>query len=446
MIKKGKRHICMIAGVLTVVLALTSCNTAQVNVENEYLNPPVSGITTDDTLNSTHEEITQELISMVNHNPELKGMLEKSIALAKEINPDKKTNPAQTLEEYYEYVDWAAKALPWAILPDAPENYPKLYDQIDQSIDYFYFINDQPLEELDGKGFYNNSIQYVEPYRSWLINFTAQYGQYLSTTDSWSDEYYQAVKEDESFDLNGDTYESPDNWKTFNQFFARYLSSPDKRPIASKEDGSVVVSPADSHPQGVWDIDENSNIVHEEGVNIKSGVFTSVEALLGDSEYKTAFANGTLTHTFLDVNDYHRYHFPVGGVIKEVSIIPGDDAAGGITKWDPEKNKYILQAREPGWQMIETRGCVVVETEEYGLVAILPIAMSQVSSVCFEDTVREGATVEKGDMLGCFLFGGSDIVMLFQDGVDFEMTVPKTEEYEHIRTGEEYGVFSKKKG
>ena len=134
------------------------------------------GITTDDTPGSTHAEITKQLISIVNHNPELKAMLEKSIAQAKQVNPDRRTNPAQTLDEYYEYIDWAARAMPWAILPDAGELYPKLYEQIDQSVAYFYFVNDQPLEELEGRGLYNNSIQYLEPYRSWLIEFTAQWG------------------------------------------------------------------------------------------------------------------------------------------------------------------------------------------------------------------------------------------------------------------------------
>ena len=447
---KSRRKQCGWLLLLLLILAFTACvPAAELQKEQpaksaaEYVAPPVSGITTDDTLGSTHAEITKQLISIVNHNPELKAMLEKSIAQAKQINPDRRTTPAQTLDEYYEYIDWAARAMPWAILPDAGELYPKLYEQIDQSVAYFYFVNDQPLEELEGRGLYNNSIQYLEPYRSWLIEFTAQWGNYLNTTDSWCEEYYQAACEDERFNLGDETYESPDNWKTFNQFFARYLSSPDQRPIAAQADGSVVVSPADAQPQGVWAIDGDSNLVHSEGVNIKSGVFTSIDALLGDSKYRGAFANGTLTHTFLDVHDYHCYHFPVGGTVKEVRVIPGDDAAGGLTVWDAEKQKYLLLSGVHDWQMIETRGCVIVETEEYGLVAILPVGMSQISSVNFEDTVQVGAQVKKGDMMGCFLFGGSDIVMLFQAGVTFTLTAPQTREgaYRHINMGEEYGVL-----
>jgi phosphatidylserine decarboxylase len=392
------------------------------------------------SVQAQHALTTQQLITMVEHNSELKRMLIESIEKAKTINPDKVTNPAQTLEEYYTFVDWAAKALPWSILQNLP--YSKLYDQIDQSLDYFYFINDQPLPELKDKGYYNNSLQYHEPYRTWLINFTKDWGVYLSKEGSWNNEYYKKALEDEQFGLNKGWYEDPSKWKSFNDFFARYLKSPDQRPIASLNDPSIISSPADSKPQGIWKIDKNSKIVHAKGVTIKSQVFRSIAQLIGEgSAYKNAFANGTLTHTFLDVNDYHRYHFPIGGTIKEVRIIQSDDAAGGITTWDAKIKRYVLDSNTPGWQMIETRGCVIIETKEYGVVALLPIGMSQVSSVNFEDTVKVGISVKKGDMLGYFLFGGSDFVMLFQSKVDFRLTVRQESNttYKHVLMGDKYG-------
>jgi phosphatidylserine decarboxylase len=393
-----------------------------------------------------HEPITEQLITMMDHNPPLKKMLVDSIESARKHNPDPVMNPAQTLEGYYAFLDWAARAMPGSILRDLP--YSKLYDQIDQSLDYFYYINDQPLAALKGKGYYNNSLQYHEPYRTWLINFVKEWGMYLSKEGSWGNEYYQVVLADERFGLQKGWYEDPSNWKTFNDFFSRHLKSPDQRPIASRDDPSVIASPADSTPQGVWRIDKDSNIVEKKGVMIKSNLFKSIAVLIGeDSAYKDAFANGTLTHTFLDVNDYHRYHFPIGGTVKEVRIILSDDAAGGITTWDPEKKRYVLESTTPGWQNIETRGCVIIETKEYGLVALLPIGMSQVSSVNFEDAVKVGATFKKGDMLGYFLFGGSDYVILFQDKVKFDLTVPKDKDgkYKHLLMGEEYGRVSIRK-
>ncbi|HNX63394.1 MAG TPA: phosphatidylserine decarboxylase [Candidatus Limiplasma sp.] len=390
-----------------------------------------------------YQPITRQLITMVEHDDNLKQMLVESIALAKEKNPDPITNPAQTLEGYYDYIDWASLAMPWNILSDLP--YTKLYEQIDQSIDYMYYLNDQPLPELEGKGYYNNSIQYVEPYRTWLVHFTKAWGEYLSMAVSWNNDYYQKALADDRFGLSKGWYESPDNWHSFNDFFSRYLVSPDVRPIASPDDASVVVAPADSKPQGVWAIDENSNIVQQGGVQIKSEYFNSIPNLLGPGcAYADAFAGGTLTHTFLDVNDYHRYHFPVSGTVKEVRIIPADDAAGGITQWDADLGKYVLLDETPGWQTIETRGCVILDTDKYGLVAVMPIGMSQVSSVNFENSVQVGAQVKKGDMLGTFLFGGSDIVMLFQKQVDFSLLATPDGDagYLHLLMGEAYGKMA----
>ena len=435
---KKTKNIRLPAFCLALVMLVSGC--MQTGVESSSSSSSVSQA-------AEHEKITNELIAILDDSPETKAMLEESIEKAKAINPDKKTNPAQSLEEYYDYIDWAAKAMPWNISKNVDSD--SLYTKIDQSLNYFYFINDQPLDSLDGKGLYNNSLQYAEPYRSWLIKFTKQWGEYLSTADSWNQEYYDLIYADESFGLQEEWYESPDNWTTFNEFFSRYLSSPDQRPISGGEDAAVIVSPADSTPQGVWEIDENSDIVQKEGVAVKSQVFNSVAELLGrDSAYAGSFAGGTLTHTFLDVHDYHRYHFPVSGTVKEVTMIPGDDAVGGWVTWDEESKLYVLNADVPGWQMIETRGCVIVETEEYGLVALLPVGMSQVSSVNFEDTVKVGQTVEKGNMLGYFLFGGSDFIMIFQADAGFEMTAPAQRsggEYEHLLMGEEYGRFTGKK-
>ena len=390
-----------------------------------------------------HAPMTEKLIALLDADSALLGMLEHSIALAKQANPDPVTNPVQTIAGFYTYLDHAATALPWNIAPWAETVYSSLYDQIDQSLCYFYFILDQPLPELDGTHPYFNSLQYTEPIRSWMIEFTRAYGMFLDTPASWNDEYLARAQADPEYHLMDGTYEDPSNWHTFNEFFSRYLASPEVRPIARPENDRVVICPADSTPQNVWNIDENSLVISDNPVIIKSGSLRSVDSLLGPSRFKGAFAGGRLSHTFLDVHDYHRYHFPVGGVIREVCKIPGDVAAGGFTIWDPEEHRYRLIQTDTAWQSLETRGLVVVETDNYGLVALLPIGMSQVSSVNFEPEVVEGSRVEKGDMLGYFLFGGSDYVMLFQKEAGFDLTTPRIdrETFEHRLFGQEYGRF-----
>lgn len=46
--------------------------------------------------------------------------------------------------------------------------------------------------------------------------------------------------------------------------------------------------------------------------------------------------------------------------------------------------------------------------------------------------------VRKGDPMGYFLFGGSDIVMIFQDGVTLELSSK-----DHILMGEPYAEMPK---
>lgn len=159
--------------------------------------------------------------------------------------------------------------------------------------------------------------------------------------------------------------------------------------------------------------------------------------MLGNSAYKKAFAGGTLTHTFLDMNDYHSYHFPVSGKILEMQKINGANAGGGVTEWNKEKGKYQY-FNETGFQMIETRDCVILDTE-YGLVAILPIGMSQVCSCNWEKGLKKGKYVAKGDPMGYFLFGGSDIVMIFQSSIQVNSLLKRQgNSFSHILMGEPY--------
>lgn len=387
-------------------------------------------------LGINHSRARLSLQGYLEGDPELMALMEKSIGRAHEINPDPNTNPVDSVEKLYDFVDWITTCMPWELLKDA--EYPTLYRSIDQSINYFWFLLDQPLEELEGLGYYYPTLQYHEPIASWCKEYSDEWGAFLSTEESWNDIYYQRIKNDPSMNMQNGWYANSNVWKTFNEWFSRHLIDPSVRPIAD----STVVSPADSVPQGIWHIDETGNLIQEEGVAIKSANFTSIAQLLGpDSEYGDAFNSGTLTHTFLDVNDYHRYHFPVSGTIKEVRKIPGVNGAGGITEWDPETRRYDLIDAIPGWQMIETRDCVILDTEEFGLVAVLPIGMSQICSCNWEDTVQVGAKVEKGDPMGYFLFGGSDIVMVFQAGAEVEFLCQKNESgkgYKHVLMGEPY--------
>lgn len=365
-----------------------------------------------------HTEATKALIRICNENTEVKALLEHAISQAASINPDRRYNPAQTLTEFYDFVDWNVRQLPWDVMiHPAPNDYGRsLYGRTDQGIGYFWFIVDQPLEELSDRGYFYPTVEFVEPFSSWLSTYSQSWGDWLDTEDSWNDAYYNMVKNDPDWGLDKGWYGEGNLWRTYNEFFARKLASPDARPIADAD----VVAPADSWPKKTWAIDERNQLVYDD-LQIKTAKISDIAQLIGnDSQYKDAFAGGTLTHTFLDVNCYHRYHAPVDGVLKELRTVPGVSAGGGYTLWDDEEKLYYY-VNDLGFQMVETRACAIIETEDYGLVAMLPVGMSQICSVNWIPTLHVGQTLHRGDEMGFFKFGGSDIVMIFQRGVDVEL-------------------------
>jgi phosphatidylserine decarboxylase len=68
-----------------------------------------------------------------------------------------------------------------------------------------------------------------------------------------------------------------------------------------------------------------------------------------------------------------------------------------------------------------TRGVVTIDTSaseggDIGIVAVIPVGMAHVSSVAL--TAVAGRHMAKGEESGYFQFGGSDIIILLQEGVD----------------------------
>lgn len=394
-------NLCLLSTTLLCCTLFTACT------NNDYPAVPTT---------PQHTEATEALIRICNENAEVKQLLEHAIAQAAEINPDRQYNPAQSLSEFYEFIDWNVRQLPWDVMiHQAPSDYGRsLYGRTDQGIGYFWFIVDQPLDELKDRGFFYPTVEFVEPFASWLSTYSNTWGDFLNTEASWNDTYYNMVKDDPDWGLTEGWYGEGNQWRTYNEFFARHLASPDMRPIANTD----VIAPADSWPKLTWLIDENNQLQYPQDLQIKTAKISDIAQLIGnDSQYKDAFAGGTLTHTFLDVNCYHRYHSPVDGVLKELRKVPGVSAGGGYTLWNNDEKLYYY-VNDMGFQMVETRACAIIQTEKYGLVAMLPVGMSQICSVNWIPELHVGQQLKRGDEMGYFQFGGSDIIMIFQKGIN----------------------------
>lgn len=405
---------------LWLLLAVVLCSTLFTACSND--DDPVVPPTQQRT------EASKALIKICNENAEVKSLLEHAIAQAAEINPDRRYNPAQSLDEFYDFIDWNVRQLPWDVMiHHSPDEYGRtLYGRTDQGVGYFWFIVDQPLDELKDRGFFYPTVEFVEPFASWLSTYSNTWAEFLDTEESWNDTYYNMVKDDPDWGLDKGWYGEGNLWRTYNEFFARSLVSPDVRPISTDYE---VVCPVDSWPKQTCKIDDNNQLQYPQDLQIKTAKISDIAQLIGnDSQYKDAFAGGTLTHTFLDVNLYHRYHSPVNGVLKELRKVPGVSAGGGYTLWDDDTKLYYYK-NDLGFQMVETRACAIIETEKYGLVAMMPVGMSQICSVNWLPSLHVGQQLKQGDEMGFFQFGGSDVVMIFQKGIDvnivhgFELTL-----------------------
>ena len=342
--------------------------------------------------------------------PDLRALLEQSLAQAAIANPHRETNPVRTIDQWLAYVERFAHLMPWQGM-DIGED-ASFFRRIDQNIGYFYFLLDQPLDALRDKGYIYPSLQYEPRMAAWLKAYNAAWGEWLSRPDSWNDTYYKLARTDARFELESNRYESPDNWHSWNDFFTRRL----KNPIPSFTPSLVhsFISPCD----GVIAC-----------APVKTASIANWLDLLGDSPYRKRFVGGETTHLVLDVFDYHRFHAPCDGVVLEQKIIQGIHAGGGVIIWDEAEGRYRYdQLGATDFQMLETRGVLVLDTPDFGYVALVAVGVQQVSSVVWthpaladseslnSNSLNPNPLFAQGEELGLFKFGGSDVVLFFEPG------------------------------
>jgi phosphatidylserine decarboxylase len=305
-----------------------------------------------------------------------------------------------------DYLEWINNFLFWV-----PSENSK-GDNVNNYLSAFYFIADQPtLLKLQNKVIPSDKALPLTPFSKWMRDYANALGEFLDTTESLTKESEQTFYNTPAYNMN--EYTRPHGgWKTFNQIFARH-HKPGYRPIAAIADQSVIVMPADSTFGGQWEVRKDSNVTVKK-LNWK------VSELLQGSPYKDRFENGMFMHSYLSPLDYHRQHAPVGGKVLEARVIQGQVYLEVEAKEEEENaGKHKLHLKRvydsfdtAGYQFAQTRGLIVLDTP-IGLVAVLPIGMSQVSSVII--TAEVGVTVRKGEELSYFQFGGSDIILVFEN-------------------------------
>ncbi len=215
---------------------------------------------------------------------------------------------------------------------------------------------------------------------------------------------------------------SPFDYRTFNEFFYRQLK-PGARPIAAGE--GVAVLPADGRHLVFPDVDTVP------GFYVKGAKFT-LAALLADEGLAQKFAGGAMLISRLCPVDYHRFHFPVAGAPGEPRLVNG---------WLYSVSPVALR-RNIGYLVEHKRVVTLVESPQFGTVAMLEIGATNVGSIV-NDFVP-GRAVAKGAEKGLFAFGGSCTIVLFQRGriaFDADLVSSSAEHIEvYAKMGDRLGV------
>ncbi len=379
------------------------------------------------TFTSTNDAIGY-IEKWLKSNPTLSELLVASINKAESYANSKLDKPLYdvldwptTVDEWISYLRKFSRWIPhqsgnkgWQ---DPDTGYSQeVYDRLC----HFYFLIDQKV------GLDNNTIvQNIDGFNQWLVDYANLWGDFLNTTESFNDTIWESFKKyapyyriEDSL-VNGKP-NSPSGWLTFNQFFARELN-PGLRPIDAPNDNTVAVAPADCTYRKMYKIDADSNITNT--VLKKTHIIGNIAKLLEGSPHADKFANGTFVHYFLGPYSYHRFHAPVSGIVDECRAVNGltylEVNISDNNQFDAPDSSDSPAPPETGYEFNQSRGIITIDASkpEYGnmgIVGVVPVGMCQVSGVHM--TATEKREIAKGEEFGYFLFGGSDIILLFQEG------------------------------
>jgi phosphatidylserine decarboxylase len=169
----------------------------------------------------------------------------------------------------------------------------------------------------------------------------------------------------EFYNINMNDFEPSnlDAYPTFEDFFVRH-HVPDSRPIYEKDNPKIAVVVADSRVVTYESMPEAKKLW------IKGYQF-SIANLVMDSQLGLQFDDVSVASFRLSPQDYHRYHSPVTGIIKQFRSIPGDYYQVDPVALSSHVDILIRNARE----------YVVIDTEEFGEVLFVAIGATDVGSV-----------------------------------------------------------------
>jgi phosphatidylserine decarboxylase len=199
----------------------------------------------------------------------------------------------------------------------------------------------------------------------------------------------------ERFPLDTNEFaESPESFRTFNDFFSRKLKS-SARPI--DDDEKSVIFPSDGRHLFLSDLSQVETIYAK-------GQRFPLSQLLEDEELVARYEDGSALLSRLCPTDYHRFHFPLAGTPGMTRKINGP-----LYSVNP-----VALRRQLRYACENKRQVTEVSDSPAGRYLFLEIGATNVGTIVL--TSEPEIAVEKGAEKGFFRFGGSMVITLFEKG------------------------------
>jgi phosphatidylserine decarboxylase len=233
---------------------------------------------------------------------------------------------------------------------------------------------------------YNNPVGELSLYAIVRRKFISDwYGKKMDSKES-AEKIEDFVKQ---YNINLDETKKHE-FNSFNDFFTRELK-PNARKIDTNK--QVIISPSDGKIMAYQNIENQDFII--------KGYKFNIYDFLNDSSLAKKYKNGALVILRLCPTDYHRFHFPVDGIVEESKKIDGT-----LYSVSPialrEKTEIICRNK---------REYTRIKTIDFGDIILSEVGATMVGSIV---NTYKTKTVLKAQEKGYFKFGGSTIVIVFE--------------------------------
>lgn len=210
-----------------------------------------------------------------------------------------------------------------------------------------------------------------------------------------------------NIDMSEALYESPENYRSFNDFFTRPLK------IGARcfpENSQLITSPVDGT------ISQIGQIANDRIIQAKRHDYSLTALLAGNSDLAKRFSDGLFSTIYLSPADYHRVHMPVAGTLKQMIYVPGSLYSVNSKTTDSIQGLHALNER-----------VISIFDTEYGEMAVIMIGAMVVGSM---ETAWAGQVkpwsrqvtwrfydnisihLKRGEEMGLFKLG-STVILLF---------------------------------